>query len=190
MNGTTNRTVMLRIAIATVIAAVAFAVTGCTEAKQTSPGAKAKTATTVPASTAKPASSMTSDADMPMPDSSKQMCASCSDKKKPVPTTGEVESLNGKQVINVSIKNGTYLPNRFVAEAGKPITVVFTVEGKPAMGCVSKPTFSGDKLNREALSKSLSITSGTKSVDLGALDPGTYEFACSMGMNVGQIVVQ
>jgi len=141
------------------------------------------TASSGAGSGAQMASNGTSSAKMGAPDPNAQMCLSCSQHVKPTPTSGTTEASAGKQVVNISIKGGTYAPNRFVAKAGTPVTVVFTVDGKPAKGCLSKPTFKN-------LNKSLEVTSGVKSIDLGVLAPGTYPFTCSMGMNEGQIVVQ
>jgi len=116
-------------------------------------------------------------------DPNAQNCAACTEGKVAVPKTGMVETVDGKQVLRVSIKDGTYLPNRFTVKSGMPVMVSFTVEGKPATGCVSKPTF-------KQLAKTLTVTSGTKSIDLGTLEPGTYDFTCAMGRPVGQIVVE
>ncbi len=120
---------------------------------------------------------------MGAPDPNAQMCLSCSKGEKPAAASGTVVTSGGKQIANVSIKDGTYTPNHFVAKAGTPLSVVFTVDGKPAKGCLSKPTF-------KSLNKSLEVTSGVKNIDLGALAPGTYTFTCAMGMNPGQIVVR
>lgn len=125
---------------------------------------------------------MTAKSKMAKTDPNAQQCATCSSNKTPVPTNGKVESLKGKQVIKVNITAGTYLPNRFVAKAGTPTTVVFSVRGTAA-GCLATPTF-------KSLNKSVNVPRGTKSLDLGSLAPGTYKFTCSMGMNAGQIVVQ
>lgn len=124
---------------------------------------------------------MMSDENAPNPDT--QTCASCGGKDPAPATTGTVEERGGVQIIKVLIKDGSYTPNRFIAKADKPITVVFRVEGKPAAGCLSEPTFG-------KLKKTVTITTGETRVDLGVLAPGTYEFGCSMGMNASSIVVQ
>jgi plastocyanin len=112
-----------------------------------------------------------------------QTCLACDKKIMPTPVLGSVQTSGGAQLIEVAIKGNTYTPNRFTAKAGVPVNVTFTVDGKPAKGCLSKPTF-------KSLGKSVQITSGSKSVALGNLKPGVYEFTCSMGMNAGRIVVQ
>ncbi len=116
-------------------------------------------------------------------DPNSQKCAACSGGQSAAAADGTVATADGKQAISVSIKDGSYTPNRFVAKAGMPTGVVFRVDGKPAMGCLSNPTF-------KSLNKTINVTSGEKSLDLGTLAPGTYEFTCAMGMNAGKIVVQ
>lgn len=160
------------------IAVLALAASGCTTGQKTS------TAVDMAAKGAEPASSMSGGAKSGMkinPDA--QNCSACTTGKTPPSMPGIVESLDGKQMMNVTIKNGMYIPNRFTAKAGTPATVAFTVEGKPATACVSKPTF-------KQLGKTLEITTGSKSIDLGALAPGTYDFTCAMGRPNGQIVVE
>jgi len=161
-----------------VLTAFTLAVSGCaTSSTPMSSGMKSNGAGVVPASDGAPmASGMKIDPNA-------QNCAACTAGKVAVPTTGMVEAVDGKQVLKVSIKDGTYLPNRFTVKSGTPVTVAFTVDGKPATGCVSKPSF-------KQLGKNLTVTSGTKSLDLGTLEPGTYEFTCAMGRPVGKIVVQ
>jgi plastocyanin domain-containing protein len=90
---------------------------------------------------------------------------------------------NGMQMIDISIKDGTYTPNRFTAKKGMPIEVMFTVVGKPAGDCLANPTF-------KSLDKTVHITMGSKALKLGTLAAGTYQFGCAMGMNTGDIVVQ
>ena len=116
-------------------------------------------------------------------DPNAQNCISCTAGKMAPVVSGTVKVANGVQVIDVAIKDGTYTPNRFTAKAGMPINVVFTVVGKPATDCLANPTM-------KSLNKTLNITTGTKTLELGTVAPGTYEFTCSMGMNVGKIVVQ
>jgi plastocyanin domain-containing protein len=61
------------------------------------------------------------------------------------------------------------------------VRVVFTGKAK---GCLAKPTF-------KALGKSGDVTqSGSASIDLGVLKPGTYTWTCAMGMNSGTITVR
>jgi len=112
-----------------------------------------------------------------------QNCAACTTGETAEAVEGATVMIDGNQTINVTIKDGTYVPNRFVANATAPVVVTFTVEGKPATGCVSNPTF-------KQLDKTLEVTEGTKSIELGTLAPGTYDFTCGMGRPVGQSVVE
>jgi plastocyanin domain-containing protein len=94
---------------------------------------------------------------------------------------GSVEASKGAQVAMVGIKDGYYSPNVFTAKAGTPIKVVFT--GR-AIKCLARPAF-------KTLGKSVNFEkSGTGTIDLGTLAPGTYEFGCKMGMVGGKIIVQ
>ena len=168
------------LAVCLVLCSVALLVAGCSATTTSSTETRMPGAATSGAMTgAKMAGNMSAS----KADPNVQMCLECSVGTKSAPVSGTVEASTGKQVVNIAIKGGTYTPNQFVATASSPITVVFTVDGKPAKGCLSKPTF-------KSLGKSLEVTSGTESIDLGSLAPGTYPFTCAMGMNAGNIVVR
>jgi plastocyanin domain-containing protein len=110
-----------------------------------------------------------------------QVCAECSGKGMPAKVEGAATVVDGVQVVDVAIVNGTYAPNVITARAGMPIRVVFT--GK-AEKCLAKPTF-------KSLGKNGDVTgTGRATIDLGSLAPGVYEFTCSMGMNAGTITVE
>ena len=162
-----------------VLAVLVMALAGCSPSK---PGYTApvtpKSQNMMPASTSGATKTMAA-----KPDPNSQMCAQCSTGAKTGAYLGVVDAKGSVQVVNVAIKDGTYTPNRFTAKAGVPIDVLFTVVGEPAKGCLSKPTF-------KSLKKSLDITSGSKTLSLGPLAAGSYEFTCSMGMNMGRITVQ
>jgi plastocyanin domain-containing protein len=88
---------------------------------------------------------------------------------------------NGTQVIAIGVKDGYYNPNQFKASAGSPIKVTFTGKTK---GCLGMPIL-------KSLGKKADFNrSGTATIELGTLQPGTYEFTCGMGMTGGKIVVQ
>ena len=162
------------VAVIVMLVAVAITATGC--AAQS----KAKIGTRVKPDSAKQASAMPGGMKT---DPDAQNCAACTKGETAAPVAGAVEMVDGKQMVNVTIKDGTYVPNRFTAKANTPLGMKFTVEGKPATMCISKPTV-------KRLDKMMPITSGTDSMDLGTLDPGTYDFTCGMGRPIGQIVVQ
>jgi plastocyanin len=110
-----------------------------------------------------------------------QLCSECAGKGMPAKVTGSATVVDGVQVVDVQIVNGTYAPNVITAKAGVPIRVVFTGNAEK---CLAKPTF-------KSLGKSGDVTgTGSATIDLGTLSPGTYEFTCSMGMNAGTITVE
>jgi plastocyanin len=114
-------------------------------------------------------------------DPNAQQCADCAGKGMAPMVEGTTTMANGTQVIAIGVKDGYYNPNQFKAAAGSPITVTFSGKTK---GCLGKPQF-------KSLGKNVDFnTSGSATIELGTLQPGTYEFACGMGMTGGKIVVQ
>jgi hypothetical protein len=110
-----------------------------------------------------------------------QICASCWGDGGPDPTvTGSPEVMDGVQIVNVGLDGGYYVPNEFTVQAGSPVTVVFTGS---AEGCLAEPEFPELGLTGD-------MRSGSATFDLGVLDPGTYAFTCSMGVNEGHITVE
>ena len=172
---TMHRFLLLATALVALLA-VMFVLAGCSAKTRIAP-------TGMPATPASSSSMKMAITAADKTDPNAQSCITCSLGKKAPAVSGSTVTASGTQLIDVAIKDGTYSPNRFTAKAGTPIDVKFTVDGKPVKGCLSMPTF-------KSLGKSITLTTGTKTVSLGALAPGTYEFTCSMGMNAGQIVVQ
>jgi maltose-binding protein MalE len=110
-----------------------------------------------------------------------QACSACAGKGMAPMVVGTVATMNGMQIVDIGVKNGYYSPNQFEAKAGVPIKVVFSGQAK---GCLAKPQF-------KSLGKGADFTTaGSAAIELGALTPGTYEFACGMGMTGGKIVVK
>jgi plastocyanin domain-containing protein len=110
-----------------------------------------------------------------------QTCLECATKNMPAMVPGSAQVVNGVQVVSIAIEGGTYVPNKIAVKAGMPVQVVFAGSAK---GCLAKPMF-------KSLGKSGDVTtSGTATIDLGALPKGTYKFTCAMGMNAGSIIVQ
>lgn len=108
-------------------------------------------------------------------------CYECSGKGKAPVVEGSATMHGATQVVNVSIQNGCYVPNKIAAKAGVPVRVVFTGKTKD---CVGKPKFG-------LLNKQIDIrTTGTGAIDLGVLTAGSYEFSCGMGATGGSIIVQ
>ena len=115
------------------------------------------------------------------PSAKAQICASCWGDGSPDPTVaGVTEVEDGVQVLRVGLVDGYYEPNEFTVRAGLPVTVIFT--GR-AEGCLAEPEF-------PELGVKADLTSGEATVDLGPLDPGTYSFTCSMGVNEGTITAE
>jgi hypothetical protein len=108
-----------------------------------------------------------------------QTCATCAGGTAPQ-VFGKAKTVNGVQVVDISVKGGFYSPNDITVTAGKPVTVVFTGRAK---GCLSKPMFTS--LNMKA-----DFTSGKATLNLGTLKAGTYQFTCGMKMPGGKIVAQ
>jgi hypothetical protein len=97
-----------------------------------------------------------------------------------VQVEGTVEMVDGVQVLRIVAQGETYTPNLFNVKAGVPVRVTFT--GKAA-GCFKQPTF-------KSLGKKLDISSGSGSIDLGPLEPGSYGWASALGVCPGTIVAK
>lgn len=83
------------------------------------------------------------------------------------------------QRVTIDLTTGSYSPNRITAKAGVPLELVFK---GPASGC-----------NGQVVSQQLGFqqdVSNGGTIKVGALKAGNYEFSCSMGMYIGQIVVK
>lgn len=94
------------------------------------------------------------------------------------PVTGSALLKGGVQKINVSVQGG-YSPNVIQLKAGVPTEITFG----QSSGCTSI-------VQSSQLNFSEDLSAGPKTVKLAGLQPGTYGFACGMGMVQGQIVVQ
>ena len=88
--------------------------------------------------------------------------------------------VDGVQVVEVGVEDGYYVPNEFTVQAGLPVTVVFSGS---AEGCLAEPEFPD-------LGVKADFSAGSATMDLGVLEPGSYPFTCSMGVNEGHITVE
>jgi len=172
--GVTASTVVLCLALGVLLTA-----TGCTQAASDS-GAPAKAAGTMGATKGSDAKMGSMQASSKT-DPNAQKCADCAGKGMAPMVDGTIETVDGVQVIKVGVKDGYYNPNQFVAKANVPIKVVFSGN---AAGCLGKPGF------KELGKKVDFIESGSETIELGALEAGTYEFMCGMGMTGGKVVVE
>ena len=97
-------------------------------------------------------------------------------------STASVEgaaALSGNvQKISVSVGASGYNPNVIKLKAGVPTEITFG----QSSGCTGI-------VQSQQLGFQADLTSGPQTVKLAALQPGTYGFACGMGMVNGQIVV-
>lgn len=110
-----------------------------------------------------------------------QICASCWGDGGPDPTVrGSAELVDGVQVVEVGVEDGYYVPNEFTVQTGLPVTVVFNGS---AEGCLAEPEFPD-------LGVKADFSAGSTSMELGVLEPGSYPFTCSMGVNEGHITVE
>jgi plastocyanin len=85
----------------------------------------------------------------------------------------------GVQTIKVDLSKGYYDPNTIQLKAGVPSEITFG-QGSGCLGAVQS----------QQLGFGEDLSSGPKTIKLGALKPGTYKFACGMGMVSGTIVVK
>jgi hypothetical protein len=93
---------------------------------------------------------------------------------------GDVVTEGGVQLLQVRAEGESYSPNLFNVKAGVPVRITFT--GK-AIGCFKRPTF-------KSLGKTVDISSGSGSIDLGPLKKGSYTWTTSLGISPGTIVAK
>ncbi len=87
----------------------------------------------------------------------------------------------GVQEIDLTV-NGGYAPDRIVAEAGVPLRLQVLRTDRSA--CTEQIAFRDLGLLRDL------PTGKVVTLDLPALQPGTYEFTCGMNMLRGQLQVR
>jgi Cupredoxin-like domain len=95
------------------------------------------------------------------------------------PIAGTAQVTGGVQKISVDLSSGSYNPNVLNLQAGVPAEITFG----QSSGCTGQ-------VQSQQLGFAEDLTSGAKTVKLGALQPGTYSFACGMNMVSGTIVVK
>ena len=84
------------------------------------------------------------------------------------------------QKIVLSFKNGNYYPNTVTVKAGQPVSISLD---SSVQGCYRSFT-----VREFGISKYLA--SPSDSVTFTPTKPGTYRFACSMGMGTGTLIVE
>jgi plastocyanin len=83
------------------------------------------------------------------------------------------------QKISVDVSRGYYDPSTIVLKAGVPAEITFS----QASGCTAQ-------VQSQQLGFFEDLSTGPKTVKLGALQPGEYQFSCGMQMVFGKIVVK
>lgn len=104
-------------------------------------------------------------------------CGGSAAQSEPVEGTAQLEG--GVQRIDVDLSSGSYNPNTIILKAGVPAEITFG----QSSGCTAQ-------VISQDLGFSEDLTSGPKTVKLGALSAGEYAFSCGMQMVFGKIVVQ
>lgn len=95
------------------------------------------------------------------------------------PTTATVDASGALQTAVVDTASGAFDPGAVVLKAGIPAEISFG----QAAGCLTEVVVADLGLTQD-------LTAGAAILRLPALDPGTYQFACAMGHQTGQFVVQ
>jgi len=95
------------------------------------------------------------------------------------PGTALVQS--GKQVIQLSMKNGNYYPNTITLKKGIP--AVLEVDLNTVKGC-----YRGIKI--PAFGVQQTVTTANNKIEFTPDKAGTFGFSCYMGMGTGKIVVE
>ncbi|RME27207.1 MAG: cupredoxin domain-containing protein [Deltaproteobacteria bacterium] len=90
-------------------------------------------------------------------------------------------STDGRQEVAITVAGG-YSPDIVVVDAGRPVRLRFT--RKETSSCTERVVFEDFDISR------LLPTNEEVVVDLPALEPGEYEFACQMGMIRGKLVAR
>lgn len=90
------------------------------------------------------------------------------------------ERLSAQQPIDILVKDGVYQPAMIEVPAGQPLTLRFTRHD--ATACAEKVVFGTLGIGGDLpLGK-------PQTVNLPALQPGSYDFTCQMGMYRGRLI--
>jgi len=95
------------------------------------------------------------------------------------PVPGSTTVSGGTQKVTIDLTGGSYSPNQITAKAGVPLELDFK---GPASGC-------NGYVQSQQLGFQQDVSNGG-TIKVGALQPGTYQFTCSMGMYTANIVVK
>ncbi|HEY3317957.1 MAG TPA: cupredoxin domain-containing protein [Coriobacteriia bacterium] len=92
---------------------------------------------------------------------------------------GATTVAGGLQKVTIDLTTGSYSPNEITAKAGVPLQLDFK---GPAKGC-------NGYVQSQQLGFSQDMSNGG-TIQVAALQPGTYTFACSMNMYTAKIIVK
>ncbi|MHB8923811.1 MAG: cupredoxin domain-containing protein [Coriobacteriia bacterium] len=95
------------------------------------------------------------------------------------PSTATVDASGTLQTATVETASGAFDPGTVVLKAGVPAQISFG----QAAGCLTEVVVADLGLTQD-------LTAGAATLKLPALEPGTYQFACAMGHQTGQFVVE
>jgi len=95
------------------------------------------------------------------------------------PITAALDPSGSKQTVAIDTSSGSFSPGQVVLKAGVPAELAFG----QAAGCLSEVIITDLGINQD-------LTGGPATVSLPALEAGTYQFACAMGHQSGQLVIQ
>lgn len=96
-------------------------------------------------------------------------------------TATRASASGGRQEAAIEVKGG-YSPDVVVVDAGKPVRLRFTRQ--ETSSCTERVVFDGLDLSK------LLPTGEEVVIDIPALEPGEYPFACQMGMIRGKLVAR
>ena len=106
-------------------------------------------------------------------------CACCGGGGSSTPIEGTAALEGDVQRISVDLSSGSYNPNTIKLKAGVPAEVTFG----QGSGCTAQ-------VQSQDLNFFEDLTSGPKTINLPALQPGEYQFSCGMQMVFGKFVVE
>jgi plastocyanin domain-containing protein len=98
--------------------------------------------------------------------------------EKPTPA----KIVKGVQIITITVAEGKYTPSVISAVKGKPLAITF--KGGKRMGCGSEIAFASLKMKKTVKEGQSVVFKFTPK------KAGNIEFACSMHMYVGKVVVK
>lgn len=96
-------------------------------------------------------------------------------RRQPEPVRAAVETI---QRVDIAVTDG-YDPDTIIVTAGMPVRLTFS-EGH---GCLGKVMFEDFGIDSD-------LERGGATVDLPALEPGTYPFSCGMRMVHGRVIAE